>query len=412
VRLPLLTPAPTTPARAARARAARALPPSALAAAVVLAGALVATAAAAPVAAAAAAASTHRSRAVCTKPRPGFAHCDAVLRLDPRTGLPQRTAAPAGLSPADIEGAYGLPSGGGAGRLVAIVDAYDDPHAEADLASYRATFGLPACTRASGCLQISGQDGAPGLPAANPSWSEEISLDLDAVSAACPGCRIALVEATTSSLTDLGAAVRTAAALPGVVAISNSYGGAISAGAARLAATWSAPGAWVVASSGDGGYGVEVPAALPSVVAVGGTTLTLSGHARRRETAWSGSGSGCSTLAKPAWQRTRSCAGRAVADVAADADPATGLAVYDTVGSAGGWLQVGGTSLAAPLVAGVHAQAGSASADARALYAPDAAVADVTSGRDGTCTPKVLCTAGAGWDGPTGVGSPDGLAGW
>ena len=356
----------------------------------------------------------HKRRRVCAHARKGHAHCDAVLRLTAQ-GRPLVTAAPVGYGPADLRGAYGLPAAGGAGRTVAIVDAFDDPHAEADLASYRTTFGLPACGTGDGCLTIVGQDGSATLPARDAGWAQETSLDLDMVSAVCPDCRILLVEARSSSLADLAAATRTAAAGPGVVAVSNSYGGSESASVRSVAGAWSKPGVWIVASSGDSGYGVEFPASAPDVIAVGGTTLVVDAdHRRVSETAWSGSGSGCSTrFAKPVWQHDR-CVMRSVADVAAVADPDTGLAVRDTFDvPGGGWLVVGGTSAAAPIIAALHGLAGGGGDTAASLYRSGAAIADVTVGTNGRCrSVVVLCRAGRGWDGPTGVGAPSGLAGF
>ncbi len=356
-----------------------------------------------------------RARRVCGRPHRGYAHCDAVDRLD-GGGHPLRSTAPTGLTPADVQGAYGLPVDGGTGRTVAVVDAFDDPTAEADLAAYRSAFALPACTTASGCLTVVGGDGTAHRPRPDVGWAEEISLDLDAVSAACPGCRLLLVEARSSAMADLLAAERTALGWPGVVAVSNSWGGSEPAGAAAASGAFAHPGVLVTVSSGDSGYGVEFPASASSVVAVGGTTLTVdASHRRVAETAWSGAGSGCSAaVPKPAWQRDVSCPRRAVADVAAVADPASGLAVRDTFGQPAGtgWAVVGGTSLSSPLIAAVHAAAGSTLDSPAALYATGVALHDVTSGRNGTCRPAVRCTAGPGWDGPTGLGTPDGTAGW
>ncbi len=356
----------------------------------------------------------HKRRRVCAHARKGHAHCDAVVRLTPN-GHPLVTAAPAGYGPADLRGAYDLPSVGGAGRTGAIVDAFDDPHAAADLATYRSTFALPACGTGDGCLTIVGQDGSSALPPRDAGWAQETSLDLDMVSAVCPDCRILLVEATSSSLLDLATAARTAAAWPGVVAVSNSYGGSESASVRDVASAWSHAGVWMVASSGDNGYGVEFPASAPDVIAVGGTTLVVdAAHQRVSEKAWSGSGSGCSRqFGKPAWQHD-GCAKRSVADVAAVADPDTGLAVRDTYAvPGGGWLVVGGTSAAAPIIAALHALAGGTGDTAASLYRSDAAIFDVSVGTNGRCrTMKVLCRAGRGWDGPTGVGAPSGLAGF
>jgi subtilase family serine protease len=335
-----------------------------------------------------------------------------VLRLTP-AGQPAVTPAPAGYGPEQLRTAYGLPAGGGSGRVVAIVDAFDDPRAESDLATYRSTFGLPPCGSADGCLAIVGEDGTPNRPDPDAGWAEETSLDLDAVSAGCPDCRILLVEARSTSLPDLSAAVRTAASWPDVVAVSNSYGGGELSIDRDYADAWSHAGVWIVASSGDNGYGVEFPASIPTVVAAGGTTLVVGADGTRTsERAWGGSGSGCSALfAKPAWQHD-GCARRAVADVSADADPDTGLAVHDTYDVPGsGWIVVGGTSASSPFIAAVHALSGGRGETAAGLYAARAALRDVTTGSNGTCrTPRSLCHAGRGWDGPTGLGAPAGTA--
>jgi subtilase family serine protease len=181
-------------------------------------------------------------------------------------------ATPSGLFPADLQSAYKLPSAtAGAGRTVAIVDAFDDPAAESDLGVYRSQFGLPACTTANGCFRKVGQTGTTSLPRKNASWAEEISLDVDMVSATCPLCHILLVEANSNSFANLGAAVNTAARL-GATAISNSYGGS-DASDSTNGAFYNHPGVAVTASSGDGGFGVEYPASSSFVVAVGGTSL-------------------------------------------------------------------------------------------------------------------------------------------
>lgn len=380
-----------------------------LAGAFPLLAALSLTGLAASPASAAASRTHHRSKAVCSKPLRHYAGCNSVALVD-GFGHPLISASPQGLAPADLQGAYGLPAVGGAGRVVAIVDAYDDPHAAADLAVYRTHYGLPPTT----LLKV-GQTGTAVLPAANSGWAEEESLDLDAVSAVCPGCAIALVEASSSSIGDLLTAEQTATHLPGVVAVSNSWGGGEPSNVTALDAVFAVPGVMVTASSGDNGYGVEFPAAAPSVVAVGGTALTVTAaHGYGGETAWSGAGSGCASIAvKPLWQKTSSCPHRAVADASAVADPNTGLAIYDSYGQRSvGWLVVGGTSLSSPVIAAVHALSGSIHTTAASLYAPGLAVHDVVSGSNGRCLHKVLCTAGAGWDGPTGVGSPAGIAGW
>jgi subtilase family serine protease len=266
-------------------------------------------------------------------------------------------------------------------------------------------------------------------PAGDTGWGEEISLDLDTVSATCPTCHILLVEATSTSDADLAAAVDTAASFH-PASISNSYGGSESSSETSEDAAYDHPGIAVTASAGDSGYGVEYPAASPYVTAVGGTSLATASNARGwTETVWDtsngvlgydaeGTGSGCSAYEpKPAFQKDAGCAYRTVADVSADADPASGLAVYDTYGESG-WLQVGGTSLASPLIASVYALAGNTTSLSGAAYAysHSASLFDVTSGSNGSCggllsggsAKKYLCTAQAGYDGPTGLGTPDG----
>lgn len=349
----------------------------------------------------------------CATAHRGMAHCNAKAlanKLSDGTFRMKSSAGPTGLTPADIQSAYGL-GGAKSGGTVAIVDANDDPRAEQDLAVYRAKFGLPACTSGNGCFRKVNQHGksAP-LPAGDTGWGGEISLDLDAVSSACPSCKILLVEANSASLNDLGASVNTAAETPGVASISNSYGGSDSSADQQGDAYFRHSGVAITASSGDSGYGVEYPAASPYVTAVGGTTLKKASNERGwSETAWSGAGSGCSAFEpKPAWQHDTGCAHRTVADVSAVADPHSGLAVYDTYGQPG-WLQVGGTSLSAPLIASVYALAGNTASikDGSFPYSHPSALNDVTSGSNGMCL-SYLCTAGPGYDGPTGLGTPNG----
>ncbi|HWG25239.1 S53 family peptidase [Actinospica sp.] len=329
-------------------------------------------------------------------------------------------AAPSGFGPSSIQSAYKLPSStAGSGRTVAIVDAFNDPTAGKDLAVYRSTYGLSACTKATGCLKIVSQTGSTtSLPKTNAGWATEESLDLDMVSATCPNCHIILVEATSASNANLGKAVNEAAKL-GADAISNSYGGSESSSDPTYDTTYyDHPGIAITASSGDSGYGVEYPAASPYVTAVGGTSLSKASNTRGwTETAWSGAGAGCSAYeAKPSFQGSAStgCAKRAVADVSAVADPNTGVAVYDTTPYQGfsGWQVYGGTSVASPLIASVYALAGNTSSvdNASLAYTNHTSLFDVTSGSDGSCSPSQLCTARAGWDGPTGYGTPDGVA--
>jgi subtilase family serine protease len=327
-------------------------------------------------------------------------------------------AAPAGYGPADIQQAYALPGGTSiTGPTVAIVDAYDDPTAAADLATYRSQYGLPACTVANGCFTKVGQTGTSSLPAKNASWAQEISLDLDMVSAACPTCKILLVETNSAAMANLGAGVNTAVRL-GAVAVSNSYGGAESSSDTGYDTSYyNHPGVAITVSSGDSGYGAQYPAASRYVTAVGGTTLTRSSSAARgfTESVWSGAGSGCSAYdAKPSWQKDTGCSRRTIADVAAVADPNTGVAVYDSTAYNGssGWMVFGGTSAASPIVASVYAKAGtpsSGSYPASFPYAHPGALNDVTSGSNGSSSPAYLATGGTGYDGPTGLGTPKGL---
>jgi subtilase family serine protease len=318
---------------------------------------------------------------------------------------------PAGYGPADIRSAYNLTTS--STKTVAIVDAYDDPTAEADLSTYRSHYGLPACTTANGCFKKVNQTGGNAYPRKDGGWAEEISLDLDMVSAACPSCHILLVEAKTSSFANLAAGVKYAASVSGVVAISNSYGGSDS----TEMAAYNHPGIAVTASTGDNGYGVQSPASFPHVIAVGGTALTRTAGTSRgwSESAWSGAGSGCSTLnPKPKWQTAATqCGHKANADVSAVADPNTGVAVYDSTAYQGyvGWMVFGGTSASSPIIASVYALSGNtAGYPASYTWGHAAGLNDVTTGSNGTCTPAVWCHAAAGWDGPTGLGTPNGTS--
>ena len=322
------------------------------------------------------------------------------------------TNAPGGLGPNDLQNAYGLSStAAGAGQTVAIVDANDDPSAERNLATYRATFGLPSCTTANRCFRKVDQNGGTRYPAADQGWSGEISLDLDMVSAICPRCHILLVEARSASFSNLGASVNTAVRL-GAATISNSYGAPEDAQTAQsVARYYNHPGVVITASAGDSGYGVQLPAAFNSVVAVGGTSLSRANNDRGwTESVWSGTGSGCSQfVSKPSWQTDNGCSNRTVADVSAVADPATGVAVYNTYGGYG-WLVYGGTSASSPIIASVFALAGNAKqVNASHLYSHTRNLNPVTQGSNGSCDISYLCNAGSGYNGPTGLGTPNGI---
>src|SRR5438045_6430133 len=299
---------------------------------------------------------------VCPSAAPATARCHSLVRVD-NSAQPLATSGPTGYNPGDLTAAYNL-GGGGAGQTIAIVDAFDDGKAESDLAVYRSHFGLPPCTTANGCFRKVDQDGGSSYPRGDAGWAEEISLDLDMASAICPGCKILLVEATTNSFANLAAAVDRAVAM-GATVVSNSYGGSEYSGEVSEHAHCNHPGVAITVSSGDNGYGVEFPAESQYVTAVGGTTLRRDGTTTRgfSETVWSGAGSGCSAfITKPSWQTDTGCARRTVADVSAIADPNTGVAVYDSFGSSSGanWLVFGGTSVAAPIIAGVYGLAGNA----------------------------------------------------
>jgi subtilase family serine protease len=358
----------------------------------------------------------------CAAVPKGEMRCFALRRT---TGVVAHVAAginPAlavsGYGPSDLDSAYNVPTTLGGGKTVAIVDAYDDPNAASDLSTYRSNFGLPACTTASGCFTKVNQNGAASpLPAGNTGWASEIMLDLEMVSAICPNCHILLVEANSPTTANLGTAVDTAVS-KGAVAVSNSYGGSESSSETSADTSYyKHAGVAIVASSGDGGYGVEYPAASPYVTAVGGTSLTRASNARGwSESVWStssteGAGSGCSAFEpKPSFQTDTGCARRTVADVSADADPATGVAVYDSYGS-GGWTVFGGTSVASPIIGAMYALATSPAPTAfpnSYPYADPSALNDVTTGSTATCSPAYLCTAEVGYDGPTGLGTPDG----
>ena len=384
-----------------------------------------ATAAAGAVAASDPVAQAHAaptSAAVCGPAAPGYARCLSLVRTDIAAVPSSRVAplaAPSGYGPSALQAAYNLAGASlnnGAGQTLAVVDAYDQPNAESDLAAYRTQFGLPPCTTANGCFRKVNQSGGTSYPRANSGWGLEIALDLQMVSAICPNCHILLVEASSASFANLGTAVNRAVTM-GAVAVSNSYGGGDSPSDSSLdSAYYNHPGVAITASSGDGGYGVEYPAASQYVVAVGGTTLTQGGGGARgwTESAWSGAGSGCSAYeAKPAWQTDAGCTtGRTVADVSAVADPNTGVAVYDTYGY-GGWLVVGGTSASSPIIASTYALAGTpapGSYPASYLYAASSAnLYDVTSGSNGSCGGSYVCTGVTGYDGPTGLGTPNGI---
>ena len=341
--------------------------------------------------------------------------CNSLRRTDVKAKRASEitpNATPSGLGATNIVDAYNLDTTGGSGVTVAIVDAYNDPNAAADLAVYRSQYGLSACTVANGCFSQVSQTGSSTLPTSDTGWAGEISLDLDMVSAACPLCHILLVEATSATDANLYTAEDYAAAHADYV--SNSWGGSESSGQTSDDTHFNHPGVAITVSSGDDGTGAEYPATSKYVTAVGGTSLSTASNTRGwTETAWSSAGSGCSSYdSKPTWQTvTTGCSNRAEADVAAVADPNTGVAVYQTYG-ASGWSVYGGTSASAPIIAAVYALAGtpgSSDYPASYPYSHTSNLYDVTSGSNGSCGAPI-CTAGTGWDGPTGLGTPNGSA--
>ena len=373
----------------------------------------------------------------------GTARCFAVLDAG---------AATAGYTPASLQTAYGVAGDAVSGGMVmpagtvaedvAVVGAYNDPGVVADFAAYRAQEGLPACNASTGtgCLAVVTQQNQPSpLPPAPPAaagdWTLEESADVEAVTAICPNCRVVLVEATDDTIANLAIADENAAGFANFV--DNGWGvpeffGESSDDAAFL----NHPGKAVVFAAGNAGYGTDWPAASQYVTAVGGTTLTADPSAARgyAETAWAGSGSGCATDEhKPAWQAAddtspAGCLNRTQNDVAADADPATGIAVYDSTAYAGssfsraaGWGVAGGTSVAAAIITATYALAGYPQVGTYpASYPYQAGAAaglyQVTSGTNGTCEAnrQYLCNAADslanGFNAPAGLGTPNGIA--
>lgn len=381
--------------------------------------------------------STSGVTSVCPDPAPGQMTCQALRVLTSQPALAPassvQTGSPRPLSPANFQSAYGLPSGtAGSGVTIGIVDAYDNPYAESNLATFRSHWGLPPCTTANGCFRKVNQNAQQfNYPAGDSGWGLEISLDLDAVSSACPNCKIVLAESSTNYDSDLYAAVNAAVSL-GSSVISMSWGGGEYSSETSDDATFNIPGVKMIASSGDSGYnscvndaglpGPCYPAASPYVSAVGGTTLLSATNTRGwYESTWSGTGSGCSAYeSKPTWQSDTGCTKRMTNDIAADADPNTGLVSYDTYGE-GGWVQIGGTSLAAPLVAASYAlqfSAASGSAPQNLYDTSSSAYFPVTSGTNGSCATGYFCNAASavtvqcgGWSnnysGPIGLGTPN-----
>jgi hypothetical protein len=397
-----------------------------------------------------------RIRSACALPKPHRAACLALVRTQvPATEADAKGVTPftlragaanagpgSGLTPAELGSAYGYdPLAGGTGQTVAIVDAFDDPTIAADLETFDAQYGLPPCNEADGCFRKVGQTGSRfSLPVADTTgWSVEEALDVETVHSVCASCKVLLVEAKDNGFVNLAAAENEAVAL-GANEITNSYAGAEGA---EVQSAYNHPGVVITASTGDEGFDSwlaskpperpNFPASLPTVVAVGGTTLELdeSGN-RESETVWDDSGGGCSIFfAAERWQLdtpgylASGCGGtRLDADVAAVGDPATGFSIYESydcgprceqeVGKEG-WAVIGGTSLSSPLIAAMYALAGGSGGvpyPALTLYGHlgGPGVFDVSAGGNGFCEGTTACHAAPGFDGPSGVGSPSSLA--
>ena len=358
------------------------------------------------------------SESVCTQ---GPIRCHAHVRTS-KAGLRITShAAPMGLGPADLQDAYKInPASTVTSRpVVAIVDAYGYTALESDLAKYRSQYGLPPCTIASGCLKVVNQTGQvtplPANPPATDDWTVETALDVDMVSAACPLCRILVVQATNNLGDGLYVAQNAAAAL-GPTVISNSWGGPEQPNTSLAAqeAYFVHPSIAIFVAAGDDGYndagmGPDYPGTSTHVIAVGGTKLVRDTSPRGwSETAWTKGGSACSlSIPKPAYQTKSPCAFKATTDIAAVGDPATGLAVYNAAN--GGWMVIGGTSASAPFVAALFAATGNGAQSTGAFIGANASkLFDVTTGSNGTCPAgSLLCNAAVGWDGPTGYGTPN-----
>jgi Putative Ig domain/Subtilase family len=368
----------------------------------------------------------------CPPASPGEATCFSIVRsvqmsrLVPATGVTPSVNGP--YTPSDLRRAYKLVGASlhrGRGRTVAIVDAFNNPRAAANLNTYRAQFHLPPCTTSNHCLRIVNQNGkAHPLPANRQSWGVEIALDLDMVSAICPNCHILLVEANNPRFGNMGAAVNTAVRM-GAKYVSNSWGAGEFRGQNQFSHFFNHPGRVINFASGDLGFGPTFPASLQYVTSIGGTHLVHQAGGRGwaesvwRTSASEATASGCSNgEAKPSWQladRSR-CQSRTLNDVAAVADPATGVVVRDTFG-APGWIEVGGTSASTPIITGIYALAGMPKVrtyPAEYSYLRPGQLFDVTAGNNGPCpsSQPYLCTAGPGYDGPTGLGTPNGIVGF
>ncbi len=355
------------------------------------------------------AAPAHPGPAVPVCPGPvaqGYARCHSRV-------FPNASASPTGLSPATIKSVYSFStsSTAGAGKTIAIVDAYNDPSAESDLGVFSSQYGLPACTTANGCFQKVSQNGGSNYPRNNQGWALEISLDVQWAHAIAPGAHILLVEAKTNSFTNLLAAEDYAKAHAQYV--SNSWGGSEFSSESSYDSRFSQSGVSFFVSSGDAGLPAEYPSSSPNVISVGGTTLHFSGSTFTSETGWSSSGGGCSAYetansAQSSFSQYGqvNCGGkRATPDVSLDADPNSGVSVYDSYGYQGqsGWFTVGGTSASSPMWAARSADSSVTVVNAAYVYGNSITYRDITSGNNGaSCLVGYDLVTGRGsWVGAT-----------
>jgi subtilase family serine protease len=317
------------------------------------------------------------------------------------------STSPTGLSPAEIRTAYSWQSiGSGAGKTIAIVDAFDDPTAENDLNVFSQQYGLPACTTSNGCFKKVNQTGGSNLPRKDAGWALEISLDVQWAHAIAPGAKILLVEAKTNSFTNLLAAEDYAKTHAQYV--SNSWGGSEFSGESSYDSHFVQSGVSFFVSAGDAGLPAEYPSSSPKVISVGGTRLSNIGSPSFQETGWSNGGGGCSqyetaTAAQSGFSGYAQvkCGGkRATPDLSLDADPASGVSVYDSTTYQGqsGWFTVGGTSASSPMVAARAAVQG-AVVDSAYVYGSSIAYRDITVGNNGApcLTGYDLCAGRGSW---------------
>ena len=353
-------------------------------------------------------------------PKDTNVRCHARVVVNER-GKPSVTTTPVAYGPAQFHGAYNLPTVATGSPTIAIVVAYDNPNALSDLNVYSSQFNIPTlpdCSiSAAPCFRKVNQNGGTSYPAVNAGWALESSLDLQVAHAICQNCNLLLVEANSNSYSDLMTAVDRARMM-GATVITNSYGSGEFNGETVFDSHFNYPGVAFTFSAGDSGYGTSYPAASRFVTSVGGTTLKLgANNTYGSESVWKGTGSGCSAYeSKPAWQHDTGCPRRTLNDVSAVADPNTGAAIYDSTPYNGqtGWFRVGGTSLSAPLIAGVYALWGNTSGLANSIPYFSSGLRDVTVGNNGRCKrfSSYLCTAISGYDAPTGLGTPNGPGGF